>query len=133
MNDKQMITINENSIFYKIKRLFKKLFYNKNKSKIVVKEQNIELNNNFLDEENLSNNAINNNILVIPKEINNKNDIKIEKYEPINEIDEKEQFLKQLEDNPKMLELLSNDRLKRLDEYYMDIINKNNEIINNLI
>ena len=147
MNDKQMMTVNEKSFFYKIKRFFNNLFNRNSNNNIIENLENTEEN----IQENISDKAvenqvnefkINNNILATPDTKKDKIEGSeyIEERENINfsnvnvdELDEKEQFLKQFEENTEMLELLSIERLKKLDEYYTDIINKNNDIINSLI
>lgn len=126
-----------------------------NKTETIIQNEQ----NNLPDYSQINENEINNNILATPDTIKNRtqnienvdnseikiesrigpeieyiqeNEIKIEN-EVANESTEKQQFLKQLDGNTEMLKMLSLDRLKKLDSYYMDIINKNNDTINSLI
>lgn len=59
------------------------------------------------------------------------NDLKVD-VNATNTVIERNAFLKELEGNEKALKMLSIDRLKKLEEYYDDIIEQNNERIKKL-
>lgn len=46
---------------------------------------------------------------------------------------EKKEFMKNLENNPELLEKFSNDRLEKILQYYIEENNKKREILNSLI
>ena len=143
-----------NNLFNKNNNINNDMKFDNKTETIIQNEQN-----NLPDYSQINENEINNNILATPDTIKNRtqnienvdnseikiesrigpeieyiqeNEIKIEN-EVANESTEKQQFLKQLDGNTEMLKMLSLDRLKKLDSYYMDIINKNNDTINSLI
>ncbi len=59
------------------------------------------------------------------------NDLKVNE-KLIRTVIERNNFLKRIEGNREVLEMLSIDRLKKLDKYYDNIIEKNNEKIRKL-
>lgn len=58
--------------------------------------------------------------------------IKIEKNLFRNKKSQKEDFMKNLEKNPKLLENFSNDRLKKILQYYLEENEKKREILKKL-
>ena len=103
MKNNEIISINERSFFYKLKKVFLNF-----KNKLFGKKDNKETS-----------------------EINNseKNefhkDIKVDQMEPNNDLFEKEEFIKSLDGNIEALNMLSIERLEKLEEYYQSIIDKN--------
>ena len=63
---------------------------------------------------------------------NNTSDNKNENVKKSNLLIERKQFLKLIDENEEILEILSIDRLKKLEKYYDSIIEKNNEILKKL-
>ena len=116
MKNNEIININEKSFFYKLKKIFLNL-----KNKLFG-----EKDNKVISEMNNNNN--NNN--------NEKNefheDIKVDQMEPNNDLFEKEEFIKSLDGNIEALNMLSIERLEKLEEYYQSIIDKNEEVIRRL-
>lgn len=113
MNNNGLIEYKE-SFISKIKNLFKRIF---GKS---------EEQYNYMQEEHINelkkNNYWQNNII---------NDLKVNVKET-NTVIERNNFLKEIEGNEEALKMLSINRLKKLERYYNDIIEKNNEKINKL-
>ena len=95
------------SFFTKIKNFFKTIFgKQKNKNDNIDKEFPNEVKkssqNSFFNE--------------IKSSIDNEN---------VDTVDQKESFLKEIEGNEEMLNMLSIDRLKKLEKYYDEIIKQN--------
>lgn len=114
----QMITVNEKSFFTRVKRWFygiKKKIFGKNNSEIV-QNMDIEI------PKTIDSNATKNKFI---------NDIKFEDTS-IYTINEKKDFLKELDGNVELLSKLSIDRLRKLSKYYNDVINKNEITIKKL-
>lgn len=63
---------------------------------------------------------------------NNTSDNQNENVKKSNLLIERKQFLKLIDENEEILEMLSIDRLKKLEKYYDSIIEKNNEILKKL-
>ena len=110
MKNNEIININEKSFFYKLKKIFlnlkNKLFGEKD-NKGISKMNNSE-NNEF------------------------HKDIKVDQMEPNNDLFEKEEFIKSLDGNIEALNMLSIERLEKLEEYYQNIIDKNEAEIKRL-
>ena len=115
MKNNEIIKVNENSLFYKLKRIFLNL---KNK---LLRVKNNQGNTNSVHENN-SNNEKN--------EFYEK--IKIEENQIDNSIFEKEEYLKTLDGNIEALSMLSIERLEKLEEYYKSVIDRNEEEIRRL-
>jgi len=107
----QLIRKEDLSIFDRIKAFFTKLFNKKKPEEIVTElvEENKEKQSNEFEK----------NIKVDISDINTK------------EKDLKE-FIKTIEDNPEIIEKLSNDRLDKLIKYYEDITNAKKKRIEEL-
>lgn len=133
MDNKQMIPVKENSILYKIKRFFKSLFgFNKQLNN----EEEIDYNKeNIIEDNQEENNGININILATPDTIRGRMEVQetLDNNKPESSKSEMQKFLEELDGNKEKLELLSIDRLKRLDSYYLEIIKQNNDTINSMI
>lgn len=97
------------SFFMKIKKLFSKLFKNKTET--------LDFNENKLISEK--------------KEYNFFDELKVETNNTDKIIDKKS-FLKYIDGNVEALNSLSVDRLKKLTEYYDEIIKENDKIIEKL-
>lgn len=97
------------SIFDKIKALFgkKEIEQENTQTRKSVLDKNIELKQNFTEE--------------IKAETNYKNP----EYE-------KKEFMKNIEENPELLEKFSNDRLEKILQYYVEENNKKRKILNSL-
>lgn len=133
MDNKQMIPVKENSILYKIKRFFKSLFRFK---KQLNNEEEIAYNKeNIIEDNQEENNEININILATPDTIRGRMEVQetLDNNKPESSKSEMQKFLEELDGNKEKLELLSIDRLKRLDSYYLEIIKQNNDTINSMI
>ena len=113
MNNNGLIEYKEGFIS-KIKKLFKKIL---GKS---------EEHYNYMQQESINklqkDNYLQNNII---------NDLKVNTKE-INIVIERNNFLKRIEGNEEALKMLSIDRLKKLEKYYNNIIEQNNEKIKKL-
>ena len=109
-----MVEYKENFIT-KFKNFFKKLFWKKEKQNNVVNEEHI----NEIKEEN------------VKKQNDFNNDIKLDP-KLINQASEKEKFLEEIEGNEEALYMLSVERLQKLEKYYENIIEQNNETIRKL-
>ena len=121
MKNNQMMVINEKSIFCKIKKFFQniknKMFvYKQNKSR---GKKNTTVYSDTSDD----------------KIVNIKNEfvdeIKVES-KTIKKVYQKNNILEELDNNEKALNLLSNDRLRKLEKYYSNIIKQHDIIINKL-
>lgn len=109
MKNKGMIKYKE-SFIYKIKSFFKKIFGKQKYSNIqeeVVNQEVKEKQNSFID--------------------TLKVDDKL-----VDAVVERNKFLKEIDGNEKALNMLSMDRLKKLEEYYDNIIEQNNAKIKKL-
>ena len=109
MKNKGMIKYKE-SFIYKIKSFFKKIFGKQKYSNIQEKFVNQEVKekqNSFID--------------------TLKVDDKL-----VDAVVERNKFLKEIDGNEKALNMLSMDRLKKLEEYYDNIIEQNNAKIKKL-
>ncbi len=109
MKNKGMIKYKE-SFIYKIKSFFKKIFEKQKYSNIqeeVVNQEVKEKQNSFID--------------------TLKVDDKL-----VDAVVERNKFLKEIDGNEKALNMLSMDRLKKLEEYYDNIIEQNNAKIKKL-
>ena len=115
MKNNEIIKVNENSLLYKLKRIFLNL-----KDKLFGVKNNQE-NANSVYENNRNSEK---------DEFCEK--IKIEENQIDNTIFEKEEFIKSLDGNIEALSMLSIERLEKLDEYYQSIIDKNEEVIRRL-
>lgn len=115
MNNKKMIVYKE-SFISKIKNFFKNLFGNKKRE-----YDNIETKYN----ENIKEININEKEEKFLKEIKLDKDIS-------DRVIKKKTFLEEIDGNIEMLNMLSIDRLKKLEEYYDAKIKQNNEKINKL-
>jgi hypothetical protein len=114
MNNNGIIEHKE-SFISKIKKIFKGIFEKKEKQ------------NNYAQVNSLSE----------PKQEKDElqsgfvNDLKVDS-KAINTVDEKENFLREIDGNEETLNMLSIDRLKKLEKYYDSIIEQNNEKIKKL-
>lgn len=104
-NNELLPTIKKDSIFTKIKKFLMKLF-GKEKT---FEEDNLKNNNTIIEEKN---NFVEN----IKLSQNELNTIQNKK--------EKDEFIKQLENDTSLLENLSIDRLEKLNNYYDELIEK---------
>ena len=115
MSNKEIIVYKENFIS-KIKKFFKNLFGNKKR-----KDDNIEI-------------VVNENIKEIDinkKEENFLKDIKVD-TDVSDRVIKKKTFLEEIDGNVEMLNMLSIDRLKKLEKYYDDVIKENDAKIKKL-
>ena len=112
MANNQLMNMDKSSIFYKIKTLLLKI-----KSKILKKNTKKEINNIY--KENTARDEF-------------YEDIRIQDFEKIEDIVEKERFIKKLVQNKEILNLLSIERLEKIVEYNDEIIKKNAEKIRKL-
>ena len=107
MKNNEMIKYKE-SFIYKIKSFLKKIFgrqkYSNIQEELVNKE---EKKNSFID------------TLKVDEKL-------------VDAVVERKKFLKEIEGNEKALNMLSMDRLKKLEEYYDNIIEQNNAKIKKL-
>ena len=107
MNNNGMIEYKE-GIISKIKNFFKKLFENREKQQInEIKGKKEEKQETFI------------------------NEIKVD-GKVVDSVIERKNFLKEIDGNEEALNMLSIDRLKKLEEYYNNIIEQNNVIIKKL-
>lgn len=109
MKNKGMIKYKE-SFIYKIKSFFKKIFGKQKYSNIqegFVNQEVKEKQNSFID----------------TLKVNDK---------LVDAVVERNKFLKEIDGNEKALNMLSMDRLKKLEEYYNNIIEQNNAKIKKL-
>ena len=110
MKNNELIEYKE-GFFSKIKNFFKNLFKNNKEVEIVQYEENIDneikTNDNFL------------------------NGIKVETND-INTLIEKKDFLKEIDGNIEMLNMLSIERLEKLKKYYDNVIEENTKKIENI-
>ncbi len=112
MNNNGMIEYKGGFIF-KIKSFFKRLFEKK------------EEQYNYIQEEQLINE--------IKDEIQDKfvSEIKVD-TKVVDSVVEKKNFLEEIDGNEELLNMLSIERLQKLEKYYDSIIEQNNEKINKL-
>ena len=103
MKNNEIININEKSFFYKLKKIFLNL-----KNKIFGEKDNKGISKMNNSEKNEFH-----------------KDIKVDQMEPNNDLFEKEEFIKSLDGNIEALNMLSIERLEKLEEYYQSIIDKN--------
>lgn len=115
MNNNEMIKYKDNFVS-KIKKFFSRLF----KGKKVEANQTEEISN-FNVEETVSD-----------KKENEFFDELIVNTSDIDKVIDKKNFLEYIDGNADALNLLSVDRLRKLKEYYDNIIEKNDKIIKNL-
>lgn len=107
MNNNGMIEYKE-GIISKIKNFFKKLFENQEKQQInEIKGKKEEKQETFI------------------------NEIKVD-GKVVDSVIERKNFLKEIDGNEEALNMLSIDRLKKLEEYYNNIIEQNNVKIKKL-
>lgn len=107
MNNNGMIEYKE-GIISKIKNFFKKLFENQEKQHInEIKKKKEEKQESFI------------------------NEIKVD-GKVVDSVIERKNFLKEIDGNEEALNMLSIDRLKKLEEYYNNIIEQNNVKIKKL-
>ena len=111
MNNKEMVEYKEPFIS-RIKKFFKNLF---NKEQL------------YTDTKKVSNDP-EQKIKMKKNENDFFNDIKVNGIEK-NDVYKKKAFLDEINENPEALNMLSIDRLKKLEEYYDDIIKQNDEKI----
>ena len=115
MNNNGLIEYKKNFIT-KIKNFFKRLFGRKNEQ--------------YSNMQGISSNSIN-------ESINNENKdkfitkIRVDDKE-INNVVKKDKFLKEIEGNEEKLNMLSIDRLKKLEKYYDNVISENDKKIKKL-
>lgn len=102
-----MIIFKENNFFLKIKRCFYKI-----KEKLFGKRKDFE--NSEITETGGQNN----------QEDSFKQEIKVDTSE-IDALYLKKDFLKEIDGNAELLEMLSIDRLKKLENYYDEVIKQN--------
>ena len=112
MANNELMSMNKSSIFYKIKTIFFKI-----KSKILEKNTKKEIKNIYKE------NTVRDEFY---------EDIRIQDFEKIEDIVEKEKFIKKLVQNKEILNLLSIERLEKIVEYNDEIIKKNAEKIRKL-
>lgn len=115
MSNNGMIEYKE-SFISKIKKFFKRLFGKQEEQyNYIQEEQPI----NEIKEERLE------------KQYRFTNEIKVD-AKVVDSVVEKNNFLKEIEGNEEALNMLSIDRLKKLEKYYDNIIKQNNEKIKKL-
>jgi len=115
MNNNGMIVYKEGFIS-KIKKFFKKLFGNKKQE-----ENNIQTITNEKEQESNVN----------EREDKFLKEIKVD-IDASNDVIKKNAFLEELDGNVEALNMLSVDRLKKLEKYYDDIIKQNDAKIKKL-
>lgn len=115
MNNNGMIEYKEGFIS-KIKKFFKKLFGKKEEQYNYIQEKQPI---NEIKKERLE------------KQDRFVNEIKVDR-KVVDAVVEKNNFLKEIEGNEEALNMLSIDRLKKLEKYYDNIIEQNNEKIKKL-
>ncbi|MBE5806587.1 MAG: hypothetical protein E7313_07795 [Clostridiales bacterium] len=113
MNNNGLIKYKEGFIS-KIKKLFKKILEKSEKQYNYMQQESI---NNLKKDNYLQNSII--------------NDLKVN-VKSTNKVAEINNFLQRIEGNEEALKMLSIDRLKKLEKYYNNIIEQNNEKINKL-
>lgn len=118
MNSK-LIKAKENNFIYKIRKIFCDI-----KIKLFGKHKDIEEEKKRDEKENASLTETN-------EEENFFDEIKVDNIK-LDKILKKNDFLKELKGNEQLLNKLSNKRLIQLEEYYEQIIEKNEKIIKNL-
>ncbi len=101
----------KNDIFHKIFNKLRLLFFRKEN---IVNEKQIEYcdNNNTIDNQNKF-----------------VNELKVENNIAVNSVYEKKKFMKDLTDNPELLEKFSIDRLKKILQYYLAENEKKRELL----
>lgn len=111
MEDKEnkLILLEKQNIFVKIKNYFYKLFHKENKNISIEKQEKEE---NIVDKSNFKEN--------IKTEVD---------FSEINNEIKKEEFLKKIEKDETILKKLSLDRLKLLEKFYEDRVNKKKAIL----
>ena len=114
MNNNKMIEYKEN-VISKIRKFFKRIFKKKEQQNNYIKEEFV----NEIKEERKEQQEI------------FANDIKID-TEVVNSVIEKKNFLEKINGNEEALNMLSIDRLKKLEKYYDSVIERNNEKIKKL-
>ena len=115
MNNNGLIKYKE-SFIMKIRNFFKRIFSKKDNQYNSIQEQtnlNISESNNEEKKDNFISELI-----VEDKEINN--------------VIKKDNFLREIEGNEEMLNILSIDRLKKLEKYYDNVIAENDKKIKKL-
>lgn len=112
MINNELMNMNKRSIFNKIKTLFFKI-----KSRIFGKKTKNEMKNIYIK------NTVRDEFY---------EDIKIQDFEKIEDIAEKERFIKKLIQNKEILNLLSIERLEMIVKYNDEIIKRNEEKIKKL-
>lgn len=109
--EKRMISMEKQSVFVKIKNFFYNMFHK-------TKEENVNIQNfseKEIDESNFS------------------EDIKVDlDFSEITKGIEIEEFLKKIKEDDAVLEDLSIDRLKKLEKFYEDRVNKKKDILRKL-
>lgn len=118
MNNNRSIVVYKEGIFTKIGKIIKRLFTaNKNEKNI-----NEELEQKTNEQDTIKNEQINKSFL---------EKVKIDDSEMINVVKKKE-FFDEINGNAQALNMLSIDRLEKLEKYYDEIIRQNNEKIKRL-
>lgn len=116
----QSLIVVENNIFSKIKKFFyniKEKLFSKNKFNNQNQTSNEQLEKN-VEEQSLKDNKF-------------REEIRIE-VKPSNNPQNKKDFLSEINGNVEKLELLSIDRLRRLEKFYDGVIAKNKMVISKL-
>ena len=114
MNNNGIIEYKENFIT-KIKKFFKKLFERKEEQYNYVQQEPV---NEIAEEKNESQSDFIDNIKV---------DTKV-----VNSVTDKKNFLEEIKGNEEVLNMLSMDRLKKLEKYYDSVIAENEKKIRKL-
>ena len=112
MPNNEIMNINKNNIFYKIKTIFLNI-----KSKLFEKNNKKEIKN--IQKEDIARDEFH-------------EGIKVQDFEKIENTAEKEKFIKELIKNKENLNLLSIERLEKIVEYNDEIIKRNEEKIRKL-
>lgn len=105
----------ENSIIFKIKTFFRKIF---NKEDFTYKINNLDSESKNISDDKMEGNFGDN----LKVEVSN---------EYVKEL-KKNDFIDEIEKNPDLLYNLSIDRLKKLEDYYDELIEKDKEILSNI-
>lgn len=114
MDNNGMIEYKEN-IISKIRKFFKRIFKKKEQQYNYIKEEFV----NEIKEERKEQQDI------------FVNEIKVDE-KVVNSVIEKKNFLEEINGNEELLNMLSIDRLKKLEKYYDSVIERNNEEIKKL-
>lgn len=124
MMNNNLPVIENNSFFGKIKIFFRKIFgINNIKEKENIQQEENHIENISVEERNVDREEFENSIRV-SIDIDDKNVFLKDK--------EREEFIKKLENDPRLFYELTLEKLKKIEEYYMNSIDELQVKLNNL-